>query len=136
MVAMSERRGERKTRFIRVGACEADDASDTLYERIPPGGRLVRVYRGETHVVKVLPDSFEYNGRAFKSLSAIAKVIARCAANAANAKWRRERAGGGTHVARCRANESAWITRQNARNCVVASRFEVHTQQGPTAWSI
>ncbi len=44
-------------------------------ERIPPGGRLVRVYRGETYVVKVLPDGFEYNGRTYKSLSAIAKAI-------------------------------------------------------------
>ncbi len=49
--------------------------SFTRDERIPPGGTLVRHYRGETHVVKVLPDGFEHQGRVFKSLSAVAKAI-------------------------------------------------------------
>jgi hypothetical protein len=41
----------------------------------PPGTVLSRTYRGRAHLVTVLPDGFEYEGRAFHSLSAIAKII-------------------------------------------------------------
>jgi hypothetical protein len=39
------------------------------------GTRLVREYRGVEHVVTVLPDGFEYEGRPYRSLSAIARAI-------------------------------------------------------------
>ncbi len=45
-------------------------------ERLPmPGSLLVREIGGETHVVKVLRDGFDYGGRVFRSLSAIAQEI-------------------------------------------------------------
>jgi hypothetical protein len=44
--------------------------------RLPmPGSLIVKQYKGETIVVKVLDGSFEYDGRRFTSLSAIAGAI-------------------------------------------------------------
>ncbi len=40
------------------------------------GTRLVREYGGKTHTVTVLAEGYEYNGRVYKSLSAIACLIA------------------------------------------------------------
>jgi hypothetical protein len=39
------------------------------------GTRLVREYRGVEHVVTVLADGFEFEGRPYRSLSAIARAI-------------------------------------------------------------
>lgn len=44
--------------------------------RLPaPGTQLVRHYRGLRLTVQVLEDGFEWNGQAFRSLSAVAKAI-------------------------------------------------------------
>ena len=44
--------------------------------RVPlPGSTITREYKGETLEVKVLPSGFEYEGEAYKSLSAVAKKI-------------------------------------------------------------
>lgn len=43
--------------------------------RLRPGTRLVREYAGKTHVVEVLPEGFAHEGKNYRSLSAIAKVI-------------------------------------------------------------
>ena len=44
--------------------------------RLPmPGSLLVKDFKGRTIVVKVLDDGFEYDGRRFASLSAVAKEI-------------------------------------------------------------
>ncbi len=40
-----------------------------------PGTLLVRSYRGETRQVKVLDDGFEYDGRLYRTLTAVAKRI-------------------------------------------------------------
>jgi len=40
------------------------------------GTRLIREFRGVEHSVTVLRDGFEYQGRPYKSLSAIARAIA------------------------------------------------------------
>lgn len=61
-----------------------DDADRTVVsrlqgnkdERLPmPGTELTRDYRGQQIVVRVLPDGFEYDGRRFRSLSAIASEV-------------------------------------------------------------
>jgi hypothetical protein len=45
--------------------------------RLPaPGTLLTRDFKGQTYVVKVLAAGFEYDGRTYKSLSAIAGEIA------------------------------------------------------------
>ncbi|WP_431266964.1 DUF2924 domain-containing protein [Dankookia sp. P2] len=40
-----------------------------------PGTRLIREYDGVQHVVKVRAHDFEYEGRPYRSLSAIARHI-------------------------------------------------------------
>lgn len=39
------------------------------------GTRLVRIWKGAEHSVTVLKDGFEYQGRPYKSLSAVARLI-------------------------------------------------------------
>ena len=49
--------------------------------RLPlPGSLLARDYKGQTIVVKVLDSGFEYDGRVFGSLSAVAQEVT-------GAKW-------------------------------------------------
>ncbi len=44
--------------------------------RLPkPGTAITRAYKGTTVEVRVLTDGFEYDGRRFRSLSAVAKAI-------------------------------------------------------------
>ena len=45
-------------------------------ERVPPPGTvLTRVYRGAAHHVTVRDEGFEYDGEAYRTLSAVAKTI-------------------------------------------------------------
>ena len=44
-------------------------------DRPMPGTRLIREWQGVEHCVTVRDDDFEYQGRPFKSLSAIARAI-------------------------------------------------------------
>jgi hypothetical protein len=45
-------------------------------EGIPPAGtRLVKTYRGQEHEVRILVNGFEYQGKIYRSLSAIAFKI-------------------------------------------------------------
>ena len=44
--------------------------------RLPfPGSLLIKEFHGTTHIVQVLDDGFEYDGKTFRSLSAIAQAI-------------------------------------------------------------
>ena len=56
----------------RVMKRKAADAGPSLL----PGTKLVRAWQGVDHHVTVTTDGFEYRGRRFKSLSAIANIIA------------------------------------------------------------
>jgi len=53
-----------------ITTCGTTHSTPTL-----PGTTLSRKYKGTTHLVKVLPKGFEYNGQHYRSLSAIAKEI-------------------------------------------------------------
>jgi hypothetical protein len=44
-------------------------------ERPISGTRLIREYRGIEHTVTVMPDGYEWQGRPYRSLSAIARAI-------------------------------------------------------------
>lgn len=48
---------------------------DTAHRALAEGSRLVRVWRDETHQVTVLSSGFLYDGKIWRSLSAIAKAI-------------------------------------------------------------
>jgi hypothetical protein len=43
--------------------------------KIKPGTRLVRGWRGDTHVVTVLEEGFEYHDKRYGSLSEIARLV-------------------------------------------------------------
>jgi hypothetical protein len=70
---------EIRTRLEALG--EQLDGGNVVLRRIRadsrplPGTRLVREYGGVQHVVTVRPDDFEYEGRPYRSLSAIARHI-------------------------------------------------------------
>ena len=53
--------------------CEA--ARKRIPERPVPGTRIVREWQGVEHAVTVLENGYEYLGRPFKSLSAVANAI-------------------------------------------------------------
>ena len=68
--------------MARLDAIAADEKyidRETARKRIPdrpvPGTRLVREWQGVEHAVTVLENGFEYRGRPFKSLSAVANAI-------------------------------------------------------------
>ena len=44
-------------------------------QRLAPGSELLREWNGRTHRVSVLAKSFEYDGRSYRSLSAVARAI-------------------------------------------------------------
>ncbi len=51
------------------------DVTRNRVARLKPGAKLVREWRGEAHTVIVIEDGFEWNGRPWRSLSAIAREI-------------------------------------------------------------
>ncbi|CAK0750002.1 DUF2924 domain-containing protein [Azospirillaceae bacterium] len=54
---------------------DREAARKRIPERPVPGTRLVREWQGVEHAVTVLEDGFEYCGRPYKSLSAVANAI-------------------------------------------------------------
>jgi hypothetical protein len=52
-----------------------DDVSRHRARRLKPGAKLLREWRGESHMVLVLDNGFEWRGRQWRSLSAIAREI-------------------------------------------------------------
>ena len=61
-------------RQVAVRAGEGEKGKP-LPRKLTPGTRLVRDWRGVGHTVIVLEDGFEYDGKHWKSLTAIAKAI-------------------------------------------------------------
>lgn len=70
---------ETRTRLEALG--EQLDGGNVVLRRVRadsrplPGTRLIREYGGVQHVVTVRADDFEYEGRPYRSLSAIARHI-------------------------------------------------------------
>ena len=68
----------RSTRsLLRQVAARAGEGTQekSLPRKLTPGTRLVRDWHGQGHTVTVLEDGFEYDGKHWKSLTAIAKAI-------------------------------------------------------------
>jgi hypothetical protein len=68
---------EVKRRLREIAAAIRDGREDVVLAapRMRPGVRLFRAWDGTTHIVEVLGDGFEWQGRRYGSLSAIAKAI-------------------------------------------------------------
>jgi Protein of unknown function (DUF2924) len=66
-----------KRRLRQIAAATADGAldADRTTPRIKPGTKLIRSYREAVHSVLVLEEGFEWEGRRYDSLSAIATAI-------------------------------------------------------------
>jgi hypothetical protein len=58
-----------------VAIAQQDDAAAAPLRRLRLGTRLVRDWHGTGHTVIVLEGGFEYHGRTWRSLTAIAKAI-------------------------------------------------------------
>jgi hypothetical protein len=61
-------------RQVAVRSGEGDD-NKPMPRKLTPGTRLVRDWHGVGHTVIVLEDGFEFGGRHWKSLTAIARAI-------------------------------------------------------------
>jgi hypothetical protein len=61
---------ERLLRGLRRAA-----RAESVGPRLAPGTRLLREWQGQTHHVTVLVDRFDYKGRTYRSLTAIAREI-------------------------------------------------------------
>ena len=57
------------------GLAERGDIGQSRIERLKPGAKLIREWRGEIHQVVVLDNGFEWRGRHWRSLSMIAREI-------------------------------------------------------------
>lgn len=53
----------------------AASPANHLRGKLAPGVRLVREWNGRMHVVEVIEDGFRYDGKTFRSLTAVAKRI-------------------------------------------------------------
>jgi Protein of unknown function (DUF2924) len=64
-------------RLVRqvIAVARQDNAAATPTRRLTPGTRLVRDWHGAGHTVTVLDEGFEYDGRTWRSLTAIATAI-------------------------------------------------------------
>jgi hypothetical protein len=61
---------------VEAGRTATTRLTDSHDARLPmPGSLLVKQHKGATHVVKVLDCGFDYDGRLYRSLSAVAQKI-------------------------------------------------------------
>ena len=58
-----------------IAVARQDNAATSPPRRLTPGTRLVRAWHGVGHTILVLDEGFEYDGRIWRSLTAIAKAI-------------------------------------------------------------
>lgn len=66
---------KQRLREIAAAVRGADVEGARIAPRIKPGTKLIRSHKGVTHIVLVLPEGFEWQGRQYDSLSAIATAI-------------------------------------------------------------
>ena len=66
---------KRRLREIALAIRNGDQEAVVPGPQIKPGTRILRLWQGKTHTVLVLADGFQWDGKAYKSLSAIAKAI-------------------------------------------------------------
>lgn len=65
----------KRLRKIAAGLEDEPESPPLQAAALKPGVRLLREWKGETHIVEVLPKGFAWQGRTYRSLSAIARAI-------------------------------------------------------------
>jgi hypothetical protein len=65
---------KRRLREIAL-ALRNGDKAPVATPRIKPGTRLLRLWQNKTHTVIVLADGYQWEGKTYKSLSAVARAI-------------------------------------------------------------
>lgn len=66
---------KRRLREIAAAVRRGDPDAAGVGRQTRPGTQMIRQWKDKTHTVTALDDGFEWNGRVYKSLSAIAKAI-------------------------------------------------------------
>ena len=66
---------EKRLRAIAAGVREGNLDVAGIAKTIRPGAQMLRQWKDQTHTVTALSDGFEWNGKTYKSLSAVAKEI-------------------------------------------------------------
>ncbi len=66
---------KRRLREIALAIRNGDQEAAVTGPQIKPGTRILRLWQGKPHTVLVLADGFQWDGKTYKSLSAIAKAI-------------------------------------------------------------
>jgi hypothetical protein len=66
-----------KRRLREIASAVRNGDADAVLgsSRIKPGTQMIRQWQGTTHTVTALVEGFEWNGRTYKSLSAVANAI-------------------------------------------------------------
>ncbi len=54
---------------------EGRDVPKAPKPEVHPGSRLIREWKGQTHIVEALPDGFAWRGKTYRSLTQIARLI-------------------------------------------------------------
>lgn len=69
--------GRESKRLLRqaIAVARQDNAAASPPRRLTPGTRLIRDWHGVGHTAIVLDEGFEYDGRTWRSLTAIAEAI-------------------------------------------------------------
>ena len=63
------------TKYEKDKTINTNDIQKTKMAILPAGTKLVREFKGEKYEVQVLDNGYEYSGKIYKSLSAIANYI-------------------------------------------------------------
>jgi len=66
---------KRRLREIASAVRNGDANAIPASSRIKPGTQMIRQWQNTTHTVTALAEGFEWNGRTYKSLSAVANAI-------------------------------------------------------------
>lgn len=69
------RESQRLLRMKAKASSSEPKATTSVPRKLTPGTRLVRDWHGEGHIVTVLEKGFEYDGKTWRSLTAVAKAI-------------------------------------------------------------
>ena len=60
---------------IAAAAKEGRGLPQTPKRELQPGARLLREWEGHTHIVEVLPDGYAWQGKTYRSLTKITRLI-------------------------------------------------------------